>query len=356
MNSGENEMVKGLQSVFEGLKGSGDGGRYMAQVLSQVPGGISISDMDGKIVFVNSVFARMFGYTPDEMVGKDVSIYAEHESTPGKAEALRREVKVQGEFKGEIYPKRRDGEQFTALAHMVQLKSPGGEPVGILCSVCEITDYKKTQEALCECESWSRVLVDTVPLGIQELDRDHKIVYCNAPYAQMLQYPREDVIGRKACDFASDEAEQARIEQCLNDIFEKEPAPAIWEGKNKTRQGDIIDLKINWNYRRDNDGKVVGLLAVVEDVTAKRRRKEMEQEWRVKLEGFHERMRRLTPREKEVMYLVAEGKPNKVVAMELDVSPRTVEIHRKRVMDKMEAGSLAELVRYLTKDEDLNQG
>ncbi len=53
----------------------------------------------------------------------------------------------------------------------------------------------------------------------------------------------------------------------------------------------------------------------------------------------------LTPREQEVMQLVVHGAANKVIAMDLDVSQRTVEIHRSRVMEKMQARSLAALVR-----------
>lgn len=53
----------------------------------------------------------------------------------------------------------------------------------------------------------------------------------------------------------------------------------------------------------------------------------------------------LTERERQVFELLVAGKPNKVVAFELDISPRTVEIHRARVMEKSGARSLAELVR-----------
>lgn len=60
-----------------------------------------------------------------------------------------------------------------------------------------------------------------------------------------------------------------------------------------------------------------------------------------------QRLSHLTPREHEVLDLVAQGKPNKVIAADLGVSQRTVEIHRSRVMEKMHARSLAQLVRMV---------
>jgi FixJ family two-component response regulator len=60
-----------------------------------------------------------------------------------------------------------------------------------------------------------------------------------------------------------------------------------------------------------------------------------------------ERVALLTPREQEVMALVVAGKANKVVAIDLAISERTVELHRGRIMKKMQARSLAELMRIV---------
>jgi two-component system response regulator FixJ len=54
---------------------------------------------------------------------------------------------------------------------------------------------------------------------------------------------------------------------------------------------------------------------------------------------------RLTPREREVLRMLVAGKANKVIAAELGISERTVEIHRQRVRKKLEARSLSQVVR-----------
>lgn len=64
-----------------------------------------------------------------------------------------------------------------------------------------------------------------------------------------------------------------------------------------------------------------------------------------------ERLHSLTPREKEVMDLLVQGKRNKLIAAELGISSRTVEAHRSRVMEKLQADSLSDIVRIAMQSE-----
>ena len=60
-----------------------------------------------------------------------------------------------------------------------------------------------------------------------------------------------------------------------------------------------------------------------------------------------QRLQELTERERDVMRLVIEGLPNKLIADQLDISVRTVEVHRSRVFDKMDVKSAVELANLL---------
>jgi len=73
-----------------------------------------------------------------------------------------------------------------------------------------------------------------------------------------------------------------------------------------------------------------------ERLTERNRRKQLQQ-----------RLAELTDRERDVMQLVVEGLPNKLIADQLDISVRTVEVHRARVFDKMEVKSAVELANLM---------
>lgn len=77
--------------------------------------------------------------------------------------------------------------------------------------------------------------------------------------------------------------------------------------------------------------------AISQDSDARRKRAELAE--------LNQRLASLTPREREVLPLVVSGLLNKQAAAELGVSEITVQIHRGKIMQKMDAGSLADLVR-----------
>jgi RNA polymerase sigma factor (sigma-70 family) len=92
---------------------------------------------------------------------------------------------------------------------------------------------------------------------------------------------------------------------------------------------------------RDQD-----LLDAIEQATERDR---LARRQRMETEKLEQRFATLTAREREVMRLVVAGLLNKQIAAELDISEKTVNVHRSQVMQKMRAQSLAELVRMFEK-------
>jgi two-component system, LuxR family, response regulator FixJ len=88
-----------------------------------------------------------------------------------------------------------------------------------------------------------------------------------------------------------------------------------------------------------NDQDLLDIIQRAIDVDAQRRLGELEHE------ALLARHDSLTEREREVMALVVEGLANKVIAARLNLSPKTIEVHRARAMEKMRARSLSDLVK-----------
>jgi FixJ family two-component response regulator len=88
-----------------------------------------------------------------------------------------------------------------------------------------------------------------------------------------------------------------------------------------------------------NDQELLDLLH--SSIQLDRRNRQVREERQIALSKYNA----LTPREKEVMGLVVDGHSNKEIARDLDISPKTVEAHRAKLMEKMQAGSVAELTK-----------
>jgi two-component system response regulator FixJ len=84
---------------------------------------------------------------------------------------------------------------------------------------------------------------------------------------------------------------------------------------------------------------------IIGSVTDALRREEQDRTRDIQLSSYLERLALLTERERQIYDYLVQGDPNKVIAARLEISPRTVEIHRAHVMEKLQVRNLSQLVK-----------
>jgi PAS domain S-box-containing protein len=125
-----------------------------------------------------------------------------------------------------------------------------------------------------ESENLYRTLVETVPYGISELDSAGTITFANSAQARVFGYGRQELTGKSIFDLLASDAEGAEVKKLFAAMIREMPDPTTWFGKGIAKDGRIIDVQVDWNYRKDQQGALTGLTAVVADVTQRKQAEE----------------------------------------------------------------------------------
>ena len=111
--------------------------RLLSNVVHQVSEGIAVTDLEGKIIFVNSAWAKMHGYMVEELIGKDVKILY---SKPEEAKSFKEETISKGSVRERIGHVKKDGSIFPALTTWTLIKDERGKSVGIAIITRDLRD------------------------------------------------------------------------------------------------------------------------------------------------------------------------------------------------------------------------
>lgn len=134
--------------------------RQQAQILGQTHDAVIITDLDGFIREWNPGAIRLYGYQPDEIIGKHVTaLYREQDATampPKILEALR----SKGSLETECWKRRKSGEHVFVHMSLSLLRGPGGIPVGMVGYTVDITQRHRMEEKLRESEEFHRQIAD----------------------------------------------------------------------------------------------------------------------------------------------------------------------------------------------------
>jgi len=119
--------------------------------------------------------------------------------------------------------------------------------------------------------NYHRTLLDWLPHGIWELDRDGRIVFVNRAYANMLGIEPDELVGRYVWEATAVAEEAQRLREAYENVLLDEPEPTPYVARTRAADGRLIDVKIDWSYKRDRAGRLQGFVAVHTNITEQRR-------------------------------------------------------------------------------------
>ncbi len=122
--------------------------RQLSMAIEQSPTHVLISNIDNKIEYINARFTEVMGYSPEEVIGKDVSILVPDKDKDGFISLLKKNIETPETWRGEIQSIRKDGSLFWEYLSISPLKNETGETTHFIAVMEDITQRKMLEHDL----------------------------------------------------------------------------------------------------------------------------------------------------------------------------------------------------------------
>jgi PAS domain S-box-containing protein len=256
--------------------------RQLAQAVEQSPASIVITGRDGNIEYVNESFCRVTGYPRDEVTGQNPR-FLSAQTTPDSTFKALWNTLLQGKgWRGEFHNRRKNGETYIDLAHIVPLRQQDGTITHYVSVQEDITEKKRVAE---ELEQYRHRLEELVEQRTADLANAHRqlgetfdamsragiaihwvlaetgqLIDANQQACDMLGYSREEILGLSIADIDPnfDKPHYQAISQRL-----REQRQHRFESVNKHKDGHFIAVEATVYYleaSRQEPARIVGFL------------------------------------------------------------------------------------------------
>ncbi len=133
-----------------------------------------------------------------------------------------------------------------------------------------LTFRELVESELEESRERYKTVISTIPHGVQECDLNGVITLSNQAHHTILGYEYGELISRPIFDLLALEEEADELRKYLKKLQEEKPEPTQFFSENRRKDGAVIDVQVDWDYKCDSEGKVVGFIAIITDTTERK--------------------------------------------------------------------------------------
>ena len=251
-------------------------------ILSSAEDSILLLGPDGTVLEANEAAAERLGTTADELIDKCI-----YDFMPSEVAAARQAQRPRLE-RGEVvrFEDERQGTLFDNRVYPIFDDS--GRLNMIVVFARDVTERKRADVALRQSEERYRRLVEISPHGIRETDLNGTFTFSNPAHHKILGCAHGEVPGMALWDFVESETEKAEMRREVAILVNEQPPPTPYVARIKAKDGREVDIEVNWNYKRDDTGRLEGFVAVVTDVTERTAREKDREEANFLLDAMTE--------------------------------------------------------------------
>ncbi len=280
---------KGLKESFEGLRKSEE--RYRT-IVENIQDGYFEVDLSGNLTFFNDVLCGHLGYTREELIGMNYRKYTD-EGNAKKIRQVYNEIYRTGvpieRMEEELV--RRNGTKGTYEASVSLIKDSEGRPTGFRGISRDITERKRTEEALRQSEERYRTILGSIDDGYYEIDLAGNYTFANDAEANILGYTKEELIGVNYRQY-QDEATRKKAYKAFSEVYRTGQPIRVLEIEIIRKDGSKGVNEISASLIRDEQGKPVGFRGITRDITQRKQMeetlREREERYRTLLENMEE--------------------------------------------------------------------
>jgi PAS domain S-box-containing protein len=226
-------------------------------------------DLDGKILLWNEGARRLYGYEPEEVVGKANSsiLHTPEDVKAGKHREIMNIALRDGKWEGTLGRVRKNGDRFTARVVITPRRDANGKSIGFLLISKDISDEIRLTEELQATQFYTRSLIESNIDALMTTDPLGILTDVNQQMAALTGYAREELIGSPFKNYFTD---PSRAEEGIRLVL-REGKVTNYELTAISKDRRMTVVSYNASTFRDAAGKLQGVFAAARDITEQKK-------------------------------------------------------------------------------------
>jgi PAS domain S-box-containing protein len=255
---------------FSEVKPSGTEGlvELQAAALEATANAVVITDQTGTVIWVNSAFERLTGYTSAEIVGQSTRLLKSGMNSSALYGEMWRTILEGQVWRGELINRRKDGTLYNEEMTITPVRNGGGEITHYIAVKLDITERIRTEEHMLRL---AQAIASSSEL-IAMANPDGRFVFANQAFLATLGFSEKELTGKHFSMIMS----ANNSAELLKELGAKRVSPGGWKGECclVRRNGSDLLVSLSIGPVMNQAGRVVGTFGVSQDITERKRTEE----------------------------------------------------------------------------------